>query len=396
MIGRRPLHHQSGRPTPTVPMNTNGKRVTLGTNGHLVRHKGHHNGQSSSSMQSQPGPSTSSAIPQGYTLANVPSTSKPLTSQTQYVTAPVAQMADTSTKYYVQVQDGAQNGYQIIPSTNNGVTFMLSDGTQLVQAMEPPTQYVYTNEAGQLVQLVDERSLVSDGSYIVQSPVGQVGTSTMQMQTPVFVNSLPTGGGFTVAQTMDTRVKEEEPLYVNARQYHMILKRRAARAKLEQQGRIPKQRQKYLHESRHQHALQRVRGEGGKFDSNAPCASGSTSHVRADKSTLTPVNIPATRYAPLRMRAPEHSRQADPEYMKAPLSVPHTFVNRRPPMNPHMNGSGSGTSNGAPNGIVRTANGYRYSGPGRISYIPLSQLEAKMAQGIVLADSSHEGSLQRL
>lgn len=42
---------------------------------------------------------------------------------------------------------------------------------------------------------------------------------------------------------------EEEPLYVNAKQYHRILKRRQARAKLEAEGKIPKERRVSPHPS---------------------------------------------------------------------------------------------------------------------------------------------------
>lgn len=54
-----------------------------------------------------------------------------------------------------------------------------------------------------------------------------------------------------------------EPVYVNARQYHRIIKRRMARGSVP--PRLREHRRTYRHESRHQHACRRPRGPKGMF-----------------------------------------------------------------------------------------------------------------------------------
>ncbi|XP_063537897.1 nuclear transcription factor Y subunit alpha isoform X2 [Cydia strobilella] len=192
----------------------------------------------------------------------------PTTAQTIQMTTPNGQQLQQLQVLPLSSLQGTSNNMQPMQlvQTADGQTFIYQPTASAPQPSIDQHQIIHQpaviNLNGNLVQVANVGNAVQQQQIVNQPNIVMMVNNNNN-------NSSSTGASTSSAPSESCASDEEPLLYVNARQYKRILKRRAARARLHEQGKIPKERPKYLHESRHRHAMNRIRGEGGRFHSGS-------------------------------------------------------------------------------------------------------------------------------
>ncbi|XP_038705605.1 nuclear transcription factor Y subunit A-3-like isoform X2 [Tripterygium wilfordii] len=133
------------------------------------------------------------------------------------------------------------------------------------------------------------------------------GSQAMQFHHPQLIGMAPSR----VPLPLD--LTANEPIYVNAKQYGAIIRRRQYRAKLEAQNKLMKERKPYLHESRHIHAVKRARGSGGRFlnkkklQESTPTSAGPELDVSGSSHLKLSVTVSGSE-----VQQPENNRDGEP------------------------------------------------------------------------------------
>jgi hypothetical protein len=103
---------------------------------------------------------------------------------------------------------------------------------------------------------------------VKEEPVPYTSRYHLTTCAPIPISGIHEATSIQAEQTLPKAECDAQTIYVNAKQFQRILKRRRLREALGLSARN-KREQPYLHESRHRHAANRRRGPNGKFLSAA-------------------------------------------------------------------------------------------------------------------------------